>query len=258
MCPPAHFEVSYTINPWMDPARPVDGAAARRQWDSLRRAYLELGHRVDMIEPLPGLPDMVFAANGGLVVGGRVLGSRFRNSERAAEGPSYLDWFRRNGFTETRSPEQVNEGEGDFLVAGDIVLAGAGFRTDPEAHREAQEFFGRPVVSLQLIDPRFYHLDTALAVLDQDTVAYHADAFSRGSRQVLERLFPTAIRVGEPDAAVLGLNAVSDGLHVVLAAQATGFAAALRDHGYVPVPVDLSEFLKAGGGAKCATLEIRT
>ncbi|MGH3326946.1 MAG: dimethylargininase [Streptomycetales bacterium] len=258
MCPPAHFEVSYVINPWMDPARPADRAVALRQWDSLRRAYLDLGHQVETIEPLPGLPDMVFAANGGLVVGGRVLGSRFRNPERAGEGPAYLDWFRRNGFAEVRPPERVNEGEGDFLAVGDILLAGAGFRTDPEAHREAQEFFGRPVLSLQLVDPRFYHLDTALAVLDSGTVAYHPAAFSRGSQDVLRQLFPAAITVGEPDAAVLGLNAVSDGRHVVLAAQATGFAAALRDHGYLPVPVDLSEFLKAGGGAKCATLEIRT
>lgn len=152
----------------------------------------------------------------------------------------------------------VNEGEGDFLAAGELILAGTGFRTEPAAHREAQEFFGRPVVSLQLTDPRYYHLDTALAVLDDHTIAYYPPALSPGSRQALRRLFPDAIEASDHDAETFGLNAVSDGYHVVLPAAATDLTRALRVRGYEPVPVELSEFLKAGGGAKCCTLEIRT
>ncbi|TFV89649.1 amidinotransferase [Blastococcus sp. CT_GayMR16] len=257
MCRPEHFDVSYAINPWMDVARGVDRELALRQWDALRRTYLDLGHQVDVITPEPGLPDMVFAANGGLVIEGRALGARFTHAERRAEGPAYLTWLARAGLKDVAEPVHVNEGEGDFLVVGDLVLAGTGFRTDPGAHTEVQELFGIPVISLQLVDPHFYHLDTALAVLDDSTVAYYPEAFSRGSRAVLQRLFPDAVLATEADAVVLGLNAVSDGRHVVLPSAALGLAVQLRERGYEPVGVDLGELLKAGGSVKCCTLEIR-
>jgi N-dimethylarginine dimethylaminohydrolase len=261
MCPPEHFAVSYAINPWMDATAPVDRALALRQWEELRRTYLDLGHRVDVIPPEPGLPDMVFAANGGLVVGGRALGARFTHPERQPEGPAYQRWFEaavRDGeLKEAAVPVATNEGEGDFLAVGDLVLAGHGFRTRLAAHAEAQELFGVPVIGLRLVDPRYYHLDTALAVLDDRTVAYYPGAFSEGSREVLRRLFPDAILASAEDAAVLGLNAVSDGRAVVLSAQATGLREQLRLRGFDPVGVDLSELLKAGGGVKCCTLEVR-
>ncbi|MCX9190381.1 amidinotransferase [Carbonactinospora thermoautotrophica] len=257
MCPPEHFTVSYAINPWMDPSQPVDTDLALRQWETLRDTYRRLGHRVDVIEPVPGLPDMVFAANGATVIDGKVLGARFANPERVPEGPAYLGWFKEHGYDEHQEPTHVNEGEGDFLWTGKYLLAGTGFRTERAAHAEAQEFFGYPVISLQLVDPRYYHLDTALLVLDEENIAYYPEAFSPGSRRVLERLYPDAIIASAQDAAVLGLNAVSDGYHVVLPAQATGLAARLRERGYEPVPVDLSELLKGGGSVKCCTLEIR-
>ncbi len=260
MCPPEYFTVAYSINPWMDVSRPTDTTLAWRQWETLRRTYLDLGHTVQVIAPVPGLPDMVFAANGGLVIDGNALSARFAHPERAAEGPAYLTWLRCAGLSSANEAEHVNEGEGDFLMVGGshgIVLAGTGFRTVPAAHAEVQALFGHPVVSLRLVDPRFYHLDTALAVLDEHTVAYYPEAFSPGSREVLRRLFPDALLADARDAAVLGLNAVSDGLHVVLAEQASGLAAQLRERGYQPIGVDLSELLKAGGGAKCCTLEIR-
>jgi N-dimethylarginine dimethylaminohydrolase len=257
MCRPEHFEVSYAINPWMDVTAAVDRDLAVRQWETLRQTYLALGHDVHLIDPAPGLPDMVFAANGGLVVGSRAMGARFTHPERLAEGPAYYEWLAGAGLLEVAEPLAVNEGEGDFLVVGDLILAGTGFRTDPRAHDEVQEFFGRPVVSLQLVDPRFYHLDTALAVLDDDDVAYFPEAFSPGSRSVLRRLFPDAVLATEADAVVLGLNAVSDGRHVVLPTAARDLADQLRVRGYDPVGVDLSELLKAGGGVKCCTLEIR-
>ncbi|MFE9116189.1 dimethylargininase [Streptomyces sp. NPDC007172] len=257
MCRPSFFEVTYSINPWMDPDKPVDTELAVAQWERLRQLYLNLGHRVDLIDPLPDLPDMVYAANGATVVDGKVLGAHFRNAERVPEGPAYLDWFRSNGFTELHYPEHVNEGEGDFLITGSWVLAGTGFRSTRAGHAEAQEFFGRPVISLQLTDPSYYHLDTALMVLDTDEIAYNPAAFTPGSRAVLEELFPDAVLAGPQDAAVFGLNAVSDGLNVVLPESATGLAAQLRERGFRPVGVDLSELLKGGGSVKCCTLELR-
>ncbi len=256
MCPPTYFDVSYAINPWMDTSVPVNQAKAVEQWEILRETYRSLGHRVDVIEPVIGLPDMVFAANGALVVGGEVMGVRFQHTERAPEAAAYAAFLRGLGYT-VHDAEHVNEGEGDFLVVGRTILAGTGFRTAPAAHLEVQERLGRPLVTLQLVDPRFYHLDTALAVLDDRTIAYLPSAFSRGSRRVLESLFPEAILAAEQDAAVLGLNAVSDGRNVVLDRRAEEFADELSHRGFNPVPVDMSELNKAGGGVKCCTLEVR-
>lgn len=256
MCKPTFFAVDYAINPWMDPSAPVDVDRAVSQWTALRDTYISLGHTVDEIAPIPGLPDMVFAANGATVLDGVVYGAQFRYPERAAEAPAYLNWFAESGF-ETHEAKQVNEGEGDLLVTNRFLLAGTGFRTDLGAHVEAQEIFARPVISLQLVDPHYYHLDTALTVLDGENIAYLPEAFTRSSQRVLAQLFPNAIVAKPVDAAVLGLNAVSDGERVVMPIQATGLADQLRAAGYEPVPVDLSELLKAGGGAKCCTLEVR-
>jgi N-dimethylarginine dimethylaminohydrolase len=263
MCRPTYFSVGYAINPWMNPDAPVDVDTAIRQWTNLRDTYRSLGHTVDEIAPIAGLPDMVFAANGATVVDGIVYGAQFRHPERAPEAPAYLNWFADAGF-ETHEAKQVNEGEGDLLVTDRFILAGTGFRTDHAAHLEAQERFGRPVVTLRLIDPWFYHLDTALTVLPGDpasgrtgTIAYLPEAFSEASRRVLAQLYPDAVLANRADAEVLGLNAVSDGHHVVLPAQATALAGQLAARGYQPVPVDLSELRKAGGGPKCCTLEVR-
>ncbi|WP_433334215.1 dimethylargininase [Spirillospora sp. CA-294931] len=258
MCRPEHFAVTYKINPWMDPEAGADAGLAVAQWEALRAAYVALGHQVSMIDPIPGLPDMVFAANGALVVGGRVYGASFTHAERKAEGPAYAAWLRDNGFPEVLEPVHTNEGEGDFLTLDGVILAGTGFRTDMAAHQEAQEFLGRPVVTLRLVDPRFYHLDTALFPLSGDNVAYYPGAFSPGSRAVLESLFPNALIAAEEDAAVLGLNAVCDGRNVVINAEAEGLIKTLDANGFSPVPVDLSELRKAGGGPKCCTLELRT
>jgi N-dimethylarginine dimethylaminohydrolase len=256
MCRPEFFAISYAINPWMDPAAGADRDRAIGQWEALRAAYLSLGHSVSLIDPVRGLPDMVFAANGALVVGGRVYGARFTHAERSPEAAAYLDWLR-EGFTEVKEASYTNEGEGDFLTLDEVILAGTGFRTEPAAHQEAQEFLGRPVVTLRLVDPRFYHLDTALFPLGGRNVAYYPGAFSPGSRAVLERLFPDAVPASSADAAVLGLNAVCDGRNVVVNLEATGLIKLLEDRGYQVVPVDLSELRKAGGGPKCCTLELR-
>jgi N-dimethylarginine dimethylaminohydrolase len=256
MCEPRYFVVEYAINPWMDPSVPVDTELAVRQWRGLADTYRRLGHDVAQIEPVDGLPDMVFAANGATVANNRVYGAKFLHAERAAEGPAYLSWFRAAGF-DTHDAQFVNEGEGDLLVAGSRLLAGTGFRTDPAAHAEAGKALGLPVVTLELVDPRYYHLDTALCVLDRDEIAYFPGAFSEASQAVLRDLYPDAIIATAADAAVLGLNAVSDGYHVVLPAEAVALAATLRARGYQPVTVELSELRKAGGGPKCCTLELR-
>jgi N-dimethylarginine dimethylaminohydrolase len=224
MTAPTFFAVEYAINPWMDTSTTVDTHVAMNQWESLRQTYKELGHTVELIEPVAGLPDMVYAANGGLVVGGAAVVARFAYPQRAGESAAYAEWMTRHGFGPSQT-RHVNEGQGDLLVVGSILLAG-------------------------------YHLDTALAVLDDTTVAYYPPAFSAEARMRLRELFPDAIEVADADANVLGLNVVSDGLNVVMPAAATGFAEQLRNAGFRPIGVDLSELLKGGGSVKCCTLEV--
>ncbi len=266
MCPPRHFDVAYASNPWMDPSQPVDRGCAMRQWESLVSAYAEHGHRVDLLEPVPGLPDMVFAANGATVVDGRVLVANFAVDQRRGEAARHADWHRRYGSSkdgyglrELRTGVAVNEAEGDFAVLDGVVLAGHGFRTSLDAHRELHWLTGCEVISLALIDPHFYHLDTALTVLDDRAglIAYYPDAFDEQSRQVLTRRFPDAVIATANDAAVLGLNCVSDGETVFLPAGADELGDQLSSRGYRVVPIDLSELLKAGGSVKCCTQEIR-
>ncbi|UQA94152.1 dimethylarginine dimethylaminohydrolase family protein [Streptomyces halobius] len=299
VCEPRHFDVQYAINPWMRAAAPVDKALASRQWEALISAYREHGHTVETVAPVAGLPDMVFAANAALVVGGRVFGSSFRAVQRQPEAGAYATWFETAGY-DVHRPESPCEGEGDLVPAGRCILAGTGFRTSREAHAEVQEFFGLPTIGLRLVDPYFYHLDTALFVLDgtvtmdgtaaattgaattatgeatatatdtptvtapggtptpgEANIAYYPGAFSSGSREVLRHLFPDAVIATRDDAMAFGLNSVSDGRHVFIAPRATGLIDQLTHRGYVPVPVDLSEFHKAGGGIKCCTQEIR-
>jgi N-dimethylarginine dimethylaminohydrolase len=208
---------------------------------------------------------MVYTANGGFLIDGIAYGAKFRFAERVPEGPAFMEWFRANGY-EVVEPAEVNEGEGDFLLVGDTILAGTGFRSTGDSHREVGEVFGREVVSLTLTDPRFYHLDTAIAVLDpvegpsgveRATIAYLPAAFDERSQGILRERYPDAIQVSDADGAVFGLNSASDGRNVIISPRATGFEAQLRERGYTPVLVDLSELLLGGGGIKCCTLELR-
>ncbi len=257
MCPPTYFDVAYAINPWMDPSTTVDRPRAQRQWDALVAAYERLGHRVSRLAPVPGLPDMVFTANGALVVDGRALVANFVHPQRRAEADHHLAWARANVDADAGRATHANEAEGDLLVVGDVVLAGTGFRTDAASHAQVAATFDREVLTLDLVDPRFYHLDVAVGVLDDDRVAYFPPALAPASRAALRRRFPDAIEVSEADALVLGCNVVGDGRHVVVDERAVELAGDLAEAGFVPVPVAVDEFTKAGGGIKCLTMEVR-
>jgi len=262
MCKPSYFTVVYRINPWMDPAVPTDTSLAVAQWQTLYDTYIGLGFDVHLIDPIDGLPDMVYAANGGFVIDNIAYGAAFTYEQRQPEGPAYMDWFRDNGF-DVRVPKEINEGEGDFLLVGDVILAGTGFRSASHSHEEVSAIYGRPVITLNLVNPNFYHLDTAIAVLDASPgsgaghIAYLPSAFDEPSLAILRERYPDAVIVTEEDAAILGLNSYSDGYNVVIAARAKDFERQLRERGYNPIGVDLSELLLGGGGVKCCTLELR-
>jgi N-dimethylarginine dimethylaminohydrolase len=263
MCPPKNYVVEYAINPWMDTTQPVDTDLAVKQWQQLHDVLADLGHTVHVLEPKAGLPDMVFAANGAFSVDGVVYGAQFKYPQRMAEAAAHYEFYLgRPDEWRFVAPTQTNEGEGDFTFVpgahGGLILAAYGFRTEPGAHAEAQEVLGRPLISLRLVDPRFYHLDTALAAIDDENIIYYPAAFSESSQAVLRQLFPDAIIATEQDALAFGLNLVSDGRNVFLNTECTALAQRLQGLGYHPILVDLGELKKGGGSVKCTMAELRS
>lgn len=258
MCAPRHFDIEYEINPWMhvdDPVRP-DRAAA--QWEGLYQLYTEvLGWQVALIEPVPHLPDMVFTANGALVMGDRVALPRFRQPERQGETEHFATWFNDHGFRTCFQPRHDFEGEGDALLWNDVLFAGYPWRSDKPAHAELARFFNVEVVSLQLTDARFYHLDTALTIVDEQTVALYPPAFTAASLEAVYQRVPRVVEASETDAMGYGLNAVSDGRHIVLSDRAPELASTYQAFGMNVHSMPISEFQKSGGGMKCLTLDVR-
>lgn len=262
MCAPEHFRAGHPVNSLTNSSTPAGTGLATRQWENLRDTYRLLGHTVSLLDPIPGLADMVFAADGGFSLDGRAYVARFASPGRQPEARAFYDWFNSHGF-DTHLPGWVNEGEGDFAVIGGVILAATGFRTERDSHAEIAKIFGREVLSLTLVDPRFTHLAIALAVLDSEAesgpgrIAYFPAAFDHAGQAVLARRFPEAIIVDEEEAALLALNSVSDGRHVVVSESAPRYIRQLLANGYTPVPVDLSVLQNGGGGIKCCTQELR-
>jgi len=265
MCAPEFFGVEYEINPWMHGKQGTVGfSEAQAQWGALLRLIADtLGAQVEQVAPRPGLPDIVFTANAGLAKGGVVVPSRFRHPERQGEEPIYRAWFEGHGFALRELLLGVAfEGAGDALfdtVEPGLLWAAHGFRTDEAAHPHLAEAFGVEVISLRLTDPRFYHLDTCFCPLPGGALLWHPPAFDEsGRRRVRERVAEgRRFEVGEADALAFACNAVGVGEGaVVLNAASPELVRWLEGRGLSVHQTPLSEFLKAGGSAKCLTLRL--
>lgn len=261
MCPPDHFTVDYVINPWMAGQEDeLDKARATEQWNTLKDELSEFADIVTM-EPQPDLPDLVFTANAGVVYGDKAIASHFMPQERRAEEPHYKQWFRQNGFKLLDLDEKIGfEGAGDCLFdrRGDWLWTGHGFRTEIEAHPEIASYFDKEVVSVRLTDSRFYHIDTCMCPLTDGFLMYHPPAFDFDSRIAIEKRVPPHKRivVDTMDAGNFACNAVNIGDMVFLNQASDPLKARLMLAGFHVREVDLSEFLKAGGSAKCLTLKL--
>jgi N-dimethylarginine dimethylaminohydrolase len=258
MVPPTHYSVVYEINPWMSRKRPASRDRAQRQWDGLYRVLTEdLEAEVLLAEPQPEWPDMVFTANAGLVYGRQAVLSRFRHAERQGEAPHFGRWFGEHGYEVLTLPEERSfEGEGDALFCGPNLFAGYFWRSDVHSHRLLGETLGVRVLSLQLTDPHFYHLDTCFCPLDGESAAYYPPAFDEYAQRVLEAHIPNLIAVAPDEADRFACNAVVIGKRVALNTGCPAFEGQLRERGFETFATPLDEFLKAGGSAKCLTLHL--
>ena len=260
VCPPDHYRIAYEINPWMRVERAASSHVARVQWDALM-AVLEkdCGATLERIEPARGLPDMVFTANAGVVVGRTVILSRFRYSERQPEEEQFARWFEERGYATIRLPRDLFfEGAGDLLGNQDMWFGGHLQRTDLRAYQFVQTSLGREIIPLMLVDPRFYHLDTCLCLLPGGEVIWFPGAFDRRGQAAIRDRVPESrrIEVSEEEAVRFGCNAVCVGTHVVIPEGCPDTMKKLGAHGYTTNAICLSEFIKAGGAAKCLTLAL--
>ena len=258
MCPPSFFGVEYEINPWMHVDVPVDRDRAQRQWEALRSTYLDLGVEVALAEPAAGLPDMVFTANSAVVRGDRAVISRFHHPERQAEEGLWRSLFEAWGTRLFDTGGLAFEGAGDALFVGDTLVCGHGFRSDAEAIPRVGRALDVETLAVELVDPRFYHLDTCFCPLGDGTVLLAPRAVSPHSREAIHRLAETVIEVPDEVAVGFACNALAVGDTVVSSPALESLAHPLADAGYRVVGLPMTEFMKAGGGVRCLTLpEVR-
>jgi len=261
MCPPRLYDVDYVINPWMaGNVHASSRAHAAEQWQCLYEAVSEIAN-IELIDPQPGSPDMVFTANAGLERNGVVAISSFFHAERQGEEPHFHRWFQQAGYTLVDIPRTTPfEGEGDalFSIDGRCLWVGHGPRTAASSHAALRKVWGVPVVSLHLIDPRFYHLDTCFAPLQGGYIMYFPDAFDHLSLHKIEAFYPPEKRiiVTGADAVCFACNAINVGRTIVLNKISSKLSDQLEMRGFEVVQIALSEFLKAGGAAKCLVMKL--
>ncbi len=235
-----------------------DTSLAQKQWENLRKILAEdVGAQIEIVAPQQGWPDMVFTANAGLVWGKKMIPSRFRFAERQGEVPHFNQWFADNGYDIIEIPEEIKgsfEGEGDALFYGDTLLAGYRQRSDAGIYGELAAMIGKAVLPLELVNTRWYHIDTCLIPLRSDLLAYYPPAFDEYAQRVLANLPGEKIHLTEHDALRFGGNAVVVENRIAMNSGCDTLQAALEARGFQVFPTDLSEFLKSGGAAKCLTL----
>jgi N-dimethylarginine dimethylaminohydrolase len=257
MCPPDHFGVLYEINPWMNREVAVDLDLAREQWGALVATLTEAGAGVELLEPQPELPDLVFTANAGTVNRGRYVPSRFRHPQRQPEVGHDTAWFEANGFEVLALPAGLgHEGAGDALPFRGVFLSGYRSRSDAGAHGPLSALLGAPVRPIELVDPRLYHLDLTFCPLDDRRAMVAPGAWDAYGRKVVEALVPEPLVLEPDEVLAFCANSVVVGHTVVMAQCPPRVGRALEAWGFDVAVVAVSEFLKAGGGCRCLTLAL--
>lgn len=257
MCRPDFFGIEYSINPWMDTRQPANHAEAISQWNQLNAILKKLGAVIHDMEPVDGMPDLVFTANAAMIYHNKAIISRFHHKERQPEEPVCHEWFSKHGFEVVDLPKDFYfEGAGDALFCGDTLYAGYRIRSSMSGLVELSKTLGIHTLPLELVNQQFYHLDTCFCPLADRVAAYYPAAFDEYAQRVLQENIPNLIAVNDKEAQRFACNAVVLGNHVVTNSGCPNFHKDLRAAGYEPHETPLDEFIKAGGSAKCLTLRL--
>jgi len=259
MCNPSYFDILYEINPWMNVSKKTDVVKATVQWRKLFQTIESLGVTMELIEPVTGLPDMVFTANGALIKGNKALVAQFKHSERQAEEHYFKHWLIKNNYEivdpTSSTRDSSFEGEGDALFAGDKLFAGCGIRSDRDYYEKNIPLLSPDinVIYCEMIDPYFYHLDTCFCPLNDELGFWWPKAFSEESRAQMSQSLEL-IAVPEQEAKKFACNAVVVDKDVIIPAGCPEITKTLQDAGYTVYACEMSEFIKSGGACKCLTL----
>lgn len=257
MCPPDYYGIEYEINPWMNTARQADHPTAVRQWNSLLDRIEAAAAVVSLLEPVKGLPDLVFTANAAMVFGKQAILSHFKHPQRQGEEPINRRWLAEHGFEVLSPPADFSfEGAGDALFCGDTLYAGYRMRSDAAGHQAIGKMLGVRVIPVELVDPRYYHLDTCFCPLTGETAIWYPPAFDDYGQRAIEEHVPKLMAVDKDEAERFACNAVVIGRTVITNTGCDKLHATLTTSGYEPVATPLDEFVKAGGSAKCLTLRL--
>ena len=257
MCPPVFYGIEYEINPWMDRTRVVEPLEATRQWDALHASIVDCGAHVELVEPVEGLPDMVFTANAALIYRTIAVLSQFRHPQRQGEQNYWRTGLTDHQFRiEWPAENTAFEGAGDALFCGDALYAGYRIRSDATGHQGIAESLGIAVIPLELVDDYFYHLDTCFCPLSSTEAIYYPGAFDEYGQKVLRNSIPDLIEVEVDEARQFACNAVVIDRNIITGTGCPHLHAKLKDRGWSPQESELGEFIKAGGSAKCLTLRL--
>lgn len=253
-CRPNHFQVKYKINPWMKIGK-VNGKESKKQWENLVKTYEELGFKVLVIDQDKRYPDMVFVADQGIYLGNnKFLTSNFRFEERKGETSIYKKWFKNYGLDLIESPKNIHfEGGGETYRYKNILFVGSGFRSDSNVVDYLKKVSSYEVFSLELIDKRFYHLDTCFFILDENYIFYYPKALSKKSINIIKKISKNNFEINYQDTLNFAANSVSIGNSVLVQQGSDNFCNTIRDLGYEVIELNVSEFIKAGGGIHCLT-----
>ena len=255
LCPPTYYDIEYEINPWMDMQNKVDAKKALESYNALKAKIIELGAETFEIDPVDGLPDMVYTANFGEVCDGRFIPANFRYPQRRAETKIASDYFQEKfGYQIAAIPENIYfEGQGDLLDAGDAYFFGHGKRSMIEALPYLEKYLNKPVIDLETTNSYFYHLDTCFGPLDKDTVIINQKSFTKEGLDKINAHFKNVIQTSEEDNKVMACNLLCLGKNIILG---KGISEELKNNveklGYTIHEIEMGEYRK-GGGSVCCT-----
>jgi N-dimethylarginine dimethylaminohydrolase len=277
MCTPDYFDIIDVKNPHMEGnAGSVDKTLARKQWDFLKESYKKLvGTRtLEKFLELPGAKgseDMVFAANQSfpwITEAGEkvVIMSKMRHPSRQKEVSWFEKLYAELGYRIIHLKNtKLFEGMGDAIPhpGKNLIYGGYGHRSDEDAYREISEILDVPIVTIQLTDSRFYHLDTCFLPLDKDTVMLFPGAFTDADLKGIKKLFKNCIEVSEDEAAndfALNAHVISGragSKKVALIEKGSKKTIAqLKENGFEVIEADTSEYMKSGGSVFCMKMMI--
>lgn len=261
MCDPENFDISYQINPWMADVGGVNLAKAKSQWNFLKgNIESVVGQEVIVMQSQPGLPDLVFTANAGVIHKNIFIPSNFFHEERRGESKHFAKWFSDNGYDVVEIDERLNhEGMGDSFIYGDYLIGGHGFRTSKESQKIVSDILGLDLVAVKLKDPRFYHLDTCFSIVDKykRLAIYYPGAFEESFVKDIENIGLELIPVSESEAMRFACNLITNHKDaIIMPNECPDITMELTRRRYNVLDINMTEFIKSGGACKCCVLEV--